>query len=107
MSPIENGIQYYAQYCTQCCSLFGIAAFLCPVFSKAKFSEAIPAALDFWLAAGLLHLSETLNWESIAVTASIVIVRKICTWRLPKRERIQHALKGMPVPPSTIVRTPR
>ena len=47
------------------------------VAARAGPRTAVPVLLDFLLAAGLLRLTATQEWDRIAATALIVIIRHI------------------------------
>jgi uncharacterized membrane protein len=56
------------------------AGFIVAVLVLARTGDvrlALQSALDFWLAAGLLRLGQTPGWQPLAVTAIIIVVRRL------------------------------
>ncbi len=59
-----------------------LAAFACAL--RGDWRSGAGLGLDMWLGAGLLHLSTTPTWTSIATVALIVLVRKMVTQSLAR-----------------------
>lgn len=55
----------------------GLVVFLQGILQTKKLLLAIPLALDFFTAAGLLKLSGSDSWKTIAGAATIVVIRKL------------------------------
>lgn len=48
--------------------------------------SGVRAALDLWLASGILRISSTTSWPTLAVTAAVVVVRKLVSARPASRK---------------------
>ncbi|MGZ3805951.1 MAG: hypothetical protein ACXVB4_17175, partial [Pseudobdellovibrionaceae bacterium] len=59
------------------CASFGIISLMIDWWLYHNIRRSFLLTLDFWLAAGLLHLSQSLDWKSISSAALTVIVRKL------------------------------
>ena len=78
MTPIAQGL-------SQTCVAAGIVVLgLCSW--RRQWLTGLRAALELWLAAGLLRLSEAIGWSGVLVTAAVVMVRVVLSrFDLPKR----------------------
>jgi uncharacterized membrane protein len=63
----------------------GVFVFIFGIMFIKKVNDIIPLSLDFWLAAGLLRLSGSPDWRTLASAASIIIVRKLVTVAFNRR----------------------
>jgi uncharacterized membrane protein len=73
--------------CSLVCAAFGVLA-LCSE-PRHVLQRALPLALDFWLAAGLLRLSATSAWSAIVTAAAIVALRKLIGFTLKSMRAVQ------------------
>jgi uncharacterized membrane protein len=58
-------------------SAAGVIVGLLIVFRCRQFASAIAAALELWMAAGLLRLAVDASWVAIGSAAAIVAIRTI------------------------------
>lgn len=68
------------------CVLAGVSALV--IEARDLLRRGLPLAMDFWLAAGLLRLSESVAWSSILIAATVVLLRKLLSFsiHLSRRE---------------------
>jgi hypothetical protein len=66
-------------------TIFGILLFLFSLKMSHSISQALPLALEFWTAAGLLRLSHDSSWHSLLVAATIIAIRKMVMLSLRSR----------------------
>jgi hypothetical protein len=55
----------------------GVLVFISGILINKKVNNTVSLSLDFWLAAGLIRLSGSPDWRTVASAASIIIVRKL------------------------------
>jgi hypothetical protein len=55
--------------------------------------QGFPLALDLWMAAGLLRLSDESDWRHIAAAAAIVLIRKLVAVALNRPPRRAQPLR--------------
>jgi hypothetical protein len=60
----------------------GILVLLIGLGMYQRLQLALPLALDFWMAAGLLKLAGFPTWTTIATVAAIVVLRKLVVLQL-------------------------
>ena len=53
-----------------------VRAALAPAQAAARFARAVPLALEFLLAAGLLRLGEAMTAETLGTAVAIIFVRR-------------------------------
>ncbi len=67
------------------CSLgfvtIGIFTFIVMLGISQNLKESLPYALDFWMGAGFLKLICNPSWHVVLAVASIVLVRKMISFR--------------------------
>ena len=58
-------------------SAAGVIAGILIVSLCRQFASAVAAALELWMAAGLLHLAVDASWAAVGSAAAIVAIRMI------------------------------
>lgn len=69
MSPLANGAAFLVVAA-------GLLVFVSSLWRPTEARALLALALEFWMAAGMLHLAGEASWSGIATAAAIVAVRK-------------------------------
>ena len=76
----------------------GLVAGAAVVARTGRWLEALHAALDFWVAAGVLRLSGEPTWDRLAGAAAVVAIRQLVGFSLRQAEAARTAAAGLARP---------